>query len=336
MRSRLLSLCLTLSLALPMTAQGMQQVQSFPDVPSDHDNSRAIMILQQAGLFTGYPDGTFGPSFSINRAELLKILVMSLGSDSYAHATPDNCFPDVHKDDWFSTYVCFAAAQKWVSGYPDGMFRPERVVNLAEALKMIVTIRQLDLNPRRFPAQGYARDAWYTPYIDTLMWNDAVSLESITGAEKIFPREGIDAPLTRMRAAELLYREMLFEGRVMYRFDQNVCKMSDVQTVSLHTYDTKITSDNTAIIDFDILGKTRDGQQCVIASHANPYAGVSRYWNSRTMFLVTKEEPDTVLDEVSAGSTIYLRSGHETAGLGNQLWAYDTATNMMSMVPFTK
>lgn len=304
----------------------------FPDVPGDHDNTKAIMLLQQAGLFSGYPDGTFRPGQSINRAELLKILIMSIGSDAAGKPEPADCFPDVHAADWFSPYVCFAAAKLWVTGYPDGYFRPERMVSLVEALKMLSTVRQYNPDAfRRFPASGYPRGEWYSPYINIALNKDFVSLETIWGND-IW--DGLDKPLTRMRGAEMLYRAMMDDGRVRFFFKTEACDLKkDVQKIHLRRYDAKYNNDGTVILDFDLIGKTADGKECPIAVHANPYAGVSRYWHSRTMFLVSADNHDDILEEAPViDGNVYFRSGHETAGLSGSLWSFNVLTG--SFAPF--
>ena len=114
---------------------------NFSDV-SGSPNAIAIQYLSDKGVIGGYPDGTFRPRNTVNRAELAKFLVGGTG------ATPsvsqyNNCFPDVTTE-WFAPFVCYAKAQGWVAGYSDGTFRPSNTVNTAEAIKMIVN------------AQGYS------------------------------------------------------------------------------------------------------------------------------------------------------------------------------------
>jgi hypothetical protein len=314
---------LTLSLvAVPALAI---PIPTFPDVDVNQDNVRAIVVLQQAGFFSGYADSTFHPNQSINRAELLKILVASQ-SDAGALSAAD-CFPDVHAADWFSAYVCTAVRNGWVSGYPDGRFRPDQPVTLVEALKMLNNVRHYEADGV-IVAQGYPRDQWFTSFIDTALSKDIVSLQTVTGTSG----DGYDKPLTRTRAAELLYRALLSEGQVHYTFQPTTCSADDVQSVSLKKYDLKTNPDNTVIVDFDIIGKTEAGQDCVIATHANPYATVSRWWNSRTMFLVDANNHDSFKDEVSVtDGVVYLRAGHETAGLTSALWIFNVHTGDFSL-----
>ena len=111
----------------------------YSDVPSDHESARPIGYLKDAGIMTGYPDGTFGAGRILNRAELMKLLVGATEGTPDV-ATYSNCFPDVGTE-WFAPYVCFAEKNGWVSGYPDGSFRPGNSVNVVETLKMLINSR---------------------------------------------------------------------------------------------------------------------------------------------------------------------------------------------------
>lgn len=123
--------------------------------------SAGISILTNLGAVGGYPDGTFQPGKTVNRAEFLKIVFLSNPSVVAVDDDADDCFPDVRASDWFSSYVCLAKRRGDVAGYPDGLFRPANTVNYAEALKMLVEIYDLDLPE---PAAN-ERWAWYTAYL---------------------------------------------------------------------------------------------------------------------------------------------------------------------------
>ena len=48
--------------------------QSFSDVPPDHDAYEAVEFLKTQNIIGGYPDGTFKPDRTVNRAEAAKII----------------------------------------------------------------------------------------------------------------------------------------------------------------------------------------------------------------------------------------------------------------------
>ena len=95
----------------------------FPDVKLAHKNYTAIIYLQENGIIQGYPDGTFKPENSVNRAEFLKIIIE--GSQIFTDATENTPFPDVDHSAWYGPYLKKAYAEGWIDGYPDGTFKPE-------------------------------------------------------------------------------------------------------------------------------------------------------------------------------------------------------------------
>ncbi len=46
----------------------------FSDVPEDAWYAKAVISLSEKGIVNGYPDGTFGPTATVNRAELAVML----------------------------------------------------------------------------------------------------------------------------------------------------------------------------------------------------------------------------------------------------------------------
>lgn len=108
---------------------------SYPDVAEGNANFKAIQFLDERGIVQGYPDGSFKPEALVNRAEAMKIISKAFGFGDEKKEY-EVVFPDVKSADWFFGYIMGAKERSVVSGYPDGKFRPERTVNLAETLKM--------------------------------------------------------------------------------------------------------------------------------------------------------------------------------------------------------
>lgn len=128
--------CISLINNIEISDVTVENPGTFPDVSTTHTNNNAIEDLYKKGVINGNPDGTFLPENPINRAELTKMVVEMMAG------TPDatnynNCFPDV-KDEWFAKYVCYAQKYKWIEGYPDGNFKPEKSTNRAEAAKIVL------------------------------------------------------------------------------------------------------------------------------------------------------------------------------------------------------
>ncbi len=138
----------------------------FTDIPADHPNAVALSYLKSNKIMNGYPDGSFGPDKPINRAELMKTIMLVVGMPENA-GQKTGCFNDVG-DEWFSQYVCAAKNQGWVSGYGDGSFGPGNNVTRVEALKMMVAAGGMDLVRTPFGAfASLSPDLWYAKYVWT-------------------------------------------------------------------------------------------------------------------------------------------------------------------------
>ena len=95
----------------------------------------SIEYLLNQGVISGYPDGTYKPLNTINRAEFSKIVAeAAFGKEIDANKT--NCFPDV-KNEWFARYVCLLKEKGVIGGYPNGNFAPANNINFAESAKIL-------------------------------------------------------------------------------------------------------------------------------------------------------------------------------------------------------
>lgn len=157
---------------------------TFSDVPSSHPNYDAIDYLLTEKVIEGYSDGTFRPDNLINRAEFTKII-----TESYfpGQAVGANCFPDVGTE-WFAKYVCFNKFRNFITGYPDGTFRPANEINFVETAKILVNLNGalVTLDP----------EVWYRPYVQNLAAAGAIPLSI----------NSFDQKITRGEMAEMLYR----------------------------------------------------------------------------------------------------------------------------------
>jgi len=240
----------------PLAAQA-----SFPDVSATHENGRAIQYLQTTEIMTGYPDGTFGPDRPLNRAELLKILYSSefgRPGDMFK----GDCFPDVDRDAWYAPYVCGSKDARWVSGYPDGTFRPSQNVSYVEAVKMLVNVRGYALD-HDAPVGFHREGEWFVPYLNAASNNNVLSWDTYLERD-----EKYDEPLTRKRIAEFVYRALWNDGHLSPYLDLNFdgCPRQDIIAVDVGYEDGKQLFE----------ARTRTGMTCVLARDVNPLTNVAR------------------------------------------------------------
>ncbi|MDH7563252.1 MAG: S-layer homology domain-containing protein, partial [Caldisericota bacterium] len=130
---------------------------SFPDVPSSYWAYSEIMKLVEEGVINGYPDGTFKPEFPVTRAEFAKMVLLSLGYSKESPPTPS--FPDLDPTEWYYGYVEGAVKHGLVKGYPDGTFKPQGNITIAEILTVIVRAKGWsETSPPGPPPYIYLRD----------------------------------------------------------------------------------------------------------------------------------------------------------------------------------
>ena len=107
-------------------------VCGFSDVAEGRWSRTAIATMANAGIITGYPDGTFAPTKRVTRAEFA-VIAARFDSEAY---TGDNLFPDI-AGHWAAGYINQAASKGWVKGDENGNFRPNAPITRAEAVTMI-------------------------------------------------------------------------------------------------------------------------------------------------------------------------------------------------------
>jgi rare lipoprotein A (peptidoglycan hydrolase)/uncharacterized protein YkwD len=186
------SLFLILPLALASTV--------FSDVASDNPNFEAINALHDKGVIQGYADNTFRPNQAVNRAEILKVIL--LGSNILVPEIQNQAiFPDVDATAWYGKYVSKAKNLGIVKGdSTTGLFRPGDTVNLAEALKILLLANNKKLpTVTAAPYADVATDAWFAPYFEFARLG---KLLDSTSKENVQPAK----PVTRGLLAELMYR----------------------------------------------------------------------------------------------------------------------------------
>ena len=170
----------------------------FSDVPKSHWANKAVNLLNEKNVISGYPDGTFLPSNLITRAEFTKLTAIFASGLEKGDLIN---FSDVNESDWFYTYVSDASAYGVVSGIGDGIFEPYANIKREDAA--LIVYRLLDALGKapigskvfsdRSEISGYARSA-----ISAL---GSSGIVSGTGNGSFKPKDFI----TRAEAAQLLY-----------------------------------------------------------------------------------------------------------------------------------
>ena len=107
----------------------------FSDVPIGNVFFCFVETAYSHGIISGYNDGTFRPSNNVTRAQLSKIVVISMGWTLLCPSTAH--FTDVPTGDLFFCFVETAFSHGIISGYSDGTFRPANAATRAQICKIV-------------------------------------------------------------------------------------------------------------------------------------------------------------------------------------------------------
>jgi hypothetical protein len=128
----------------------------FNDITYDNWARTQIRAISEAGIVTGFADGTYRPVLAVTRDQMAVYIARALaGGDAYvptgAHTVT---FADVPADHWAFHYVEYCSDANIVAGYDDG-YRPAAVVDRAQ---MAVYVTRSIVDPT-----GEAGLTGYTP-----------------------------------------------------------------------------------------------------------------------------------------------------------------------------
>jgi S-layer homology domain len=193
----------------------------------------ALEYLYENSIITGNPDGSFKPFSSLNRAELVTIILrMQAGATSTAYTQP--CFADVPSTAWYADAVCSAKAFGIITGYtdtvsPSGLlyFKPENPVSYVEAVKMLASTRAMLIKYTN-------NQLWYADYLA------AAEERSLT-----LSIDNIHSLLTREQAAQLTAK---FYAYYTNEFDWYTRQLNTVQSQSSVSYSSSSTSSISSLI----------------------------------------------------------------------------------------
>ena len=127
---------------------------SFTDVSAADWFNLGISTMENGGFVNGYRDGSFRPNGYITRAELATII----SNFDDLEPVEESKFPDA-AGHWAEAYINSAAEKGWLSGYADGLFRPNQLITRAETMSMINRVLE-----RSVDADGL--------HADTKQWQD--------------------------------------------------------------------------------------------------------------------------------------------------------------------
>lgn len=204
--------------AQPITGEAVPKVEQKPFNDIDIGSSYYVQLkyLKDHKLINGYEDNTFRPKNTINRAEA----AMAMSKALLDFEIPENTtkkiaeinYADLPKDHWAHNSVEKLTTLGVVKGYTEKnntvqIFQPEKTINLAEAVKMVMSIEMMKDKNLKLPTsmkssfKDVEGSEWFAPYIEL-----AKDKTLLTYSTKmlIHPEDDV----TRGEFMDLLYRAL--------------------------------------------------------------------------------------------------------------------------------
>lgn len=142
----------------------------------------------------------FRPDDSINRAEAIKMIVLSAG------LTPADCdesiFPDLRAADWFCTVVTLAHRKGYVEG-DQGRLNPAAPINRAQAMKLVMMAKAVQMDLNNVFDTGFEdvpSAEWYARYVYYGRKMNLIEGRKVDGRHIFDPA----APITRAELSKIL------------------------------------------------------------------------------------------------------------------------------------
>lgn len=126
--------------------------KQFTDVPANYWASAPIAALSAQGILDGFPDGSFQPNKPVTRAEFAEMVRRAFKRPASREAVR---FNDMEAGYWAIGAIDQATQTRFMSGFPNGSFQPNRQIPRVQALLALAT--GLNLQAKQPPKQVLSR-----------------------------------------------------------------------------------------------------------------------------------------------------------------------------------
>ena len=221
---RALSLALAAIMLIGMMVVSASAV-SYNDL-TDKDqivNKDAVSMLVSLGIIEGKPDGSYGPTENVDRAQMAKMIsvIMNQGVDNGAlYENSPSGLTDISSH-WAKGHINYCYTTGIIAGRGNGKFDPSATVTALEAAKMLLVAVGYD------PAiEGFEGADW------------AINVSVRADEQGIFEgfTKDLSAPLNRDDAALLIYNALDVEMIQSYTTNNYPIAYSDHRTILADKY----------------------------------------------------------------------------------------------------
>jgi endoglucanase len=166
---------------------------------NESDYQTAIDFLRRQNIISGYGDGSIRPNRATTRAELAKIITLSLRLQS--KSSNSVYYKDMSTKHWAFPYIKAVTAAGIFNGLPGGFFKPDREITRAELAKVITIAFKISQQNTDVNFRDVSRQHWASRFISS-----AVAVKLVNG----FPDGTFrpDLPSSRGETFDIVYRAL--------------------------------------------------------------------------------------------------------------------------------
>ncbi len=176
--------------------QAAEPDRSFSDITATDPDLAYIKYLAGQDIIKGYPDGKFQPQTGLTRAQAAVVMVKA--SKINLDQNAPSPFKDLKKDHWARAYVAAAVKTGYISGYPDGTFKPDQPLSRAQGISLLLKLSKQPQTAVLPALKDISSQHWAAKAVAVGLASGMVGLS--TDGQNYYP----DGPFTRINMAHAL------------------------------------------------------------------------------------------------------------------------------------
>ncbi|CAG7645721.1 S-layer homology domain-containing protein [Paenibacillus allorhizosphaerae] len=234
---------------LPVLASGAEA--EFKDIAESYAQ-REIMSLAEAGIISGYEDGYFQPRKEMTRAELAKIIALTMGLKENANKAV--MFKDVDATSWYAGYVGSLVEHGIAQGTSETSFSPDAKVTREELVVFFIRALGLENAANQAAVELNLSDIAYISSwakADVLLAFQlglANGIENSDGTLRFDPKNNAERQALARLAYEISINKAKFVDRVRESGDKKATSTEEAVTATeLPTVSNILAVDNTSV-----------------------------------------------------------------------------------------
>ncbi|TBL68324.1 S-layer homology domain-containing protein [Paenibacillus thalictri] len=231
----ILSVVLVFVLLFSILTPAMASEAAAAEFEDIHDSyaQKEIQSLVDTGVISGYEDGSFQPNKAMSRAELAKIIALSLGLKE--NAEKGSVFNDVDRDGWYNGFVGALVETGITQGTSETTFAPDAKVTREELVVFFIRAMGLEETAGKLPVVAQLSD-----FNEVSSWAQA----PLSLAFKIGFVNGIENADGSLRFSPRNHAERQALARLAYEFKTNKAKYIDKAKELVHSAEFAVSSVN--------------------------------------------------------------------------------------------